>query len=229
MTTDIFKKQHAFWLMLIAFCLLNTACNWWSDEAEESTKKDKIEKKDDLLAHCNNGLYDGDETGIDCGGSCPTDCCQNKKFDANLGEKGIDCGGKCPTKCCENGIVDATNGETGIDCGGPCPDCKEEKKNDDKMIGISKPTSPLKKDLEKDLNELAKQKDRKESRSLAKTLNKKYAGSQIVVVGKQTKTYSIRDYTKNLTMQVGTNIKVAVQNVQENEGKLNVATIKEKK
>ena len=30
-------------------------------------------------------------------------------------------------------------------------------------------------------------------------------------------------------MQVGTNIKVAVQNVQENEGKLNVATIKEKK
>ena len=49
-------------------------------------------------ASCFNGIQDGDETGVDCGGSCAP----------------------CPT--CDDGIQNG--GETGIDCGGPdCDPC----------------------------------------------------------------------------------------------------------
>lgn len=49
-------------------------------------------------ASCFNGIQDGDETGVDCGGSCAP----------------------CPT--CDDGIQNG--GETGIDCGGPdCEPC----------------------------------------------------------------------------------------------------------
>lgn len=45
---------------------------------------------------CNNGLQDQDETGVDCGGSCPQqDCCGNGYADVDLGETGVDCGGSC--------------------------------------------------------------------------------------------------------------------------------------
>ena len=51
-------------------------------------------------AGCYNGQRDGDETGIDCGGSCPLDdCCANRAWDADLGELGIDCDGSCPRPC----------------------------------------------------------------------------------------------------------------------------------
>lgn len=49
---------------------------------------------------CSNGVLDGDETGIDCGGSC-TAC--------------------STTPSCTNGIQDGT--ETGVDCGGSCTVC----------------------------------------------------------------------------------------------------------
>eukprot|EP00755_Sulcionema_specki_P007195 Sspe_Gene.37565::Locus_18130_Transcript_1_1_Confidence_1.000_Length_1867::g.37565::m.37565 len=47
--------------------------------------------------NCSNGIQDGNETGIDCGGSCP------------------------PCGNCTNGIQDGN--ETGIDCGGNCTPC----------------------------------------------------------------------------------------------------------
>lgn len=54
------------------------------------------------FAHCNNGIQDADETGIDCGGA---DCAA------------------CPS--CTDGILNGS--ETGIDCGGPdCPACPAE-------------------------------------------------------------------------------------------------------
>jgi hypothetical protein len=46
---------------------------------------------------CNDGIQNGNETGVDCGGSCPA----------------------CPT--CTDGVQNG--GETGVDCGGPCPTC----------------------------------------------------------------------------------------------------------
>ena len=70
-------------------------------------------------AHCINGVQDGDETGVDCGGSC-TACPTCSDGIQNQGETGVDCGGPC-TECdlCVNGIQDGD--ETGIDCGGSCP------------------------------------------------------------------------------------------------------------
>eukprot|EP01043_Picozoa_sp_COSAG02_P074837 COSAG02_NODE_15161_length_1198_cov_1.061874_2_plen_296_part_01 len=73
---------------------------------------------------CSNGVLDGDETGIDCGGpTCPLRCGVDSTCDSDL-----DCTtGKCDMdtglcreysaiELCTNGIKDAH--ETDIDCGG---------------------------------------------------------------------------------------------------------------
>ena len=76
---------------------------------------------------CEDGIQNGAETGVDCGGpdcpDCPTDptCTDGIQ---NGAETGVDCGGPdcpaCPT--CEDGVQNGA--ETGVDCGGPdCPDC----------------------------------------------------------------------------------------------------------
>lgn len=53
---------------------------------------------------CSDGARNGDEQGIDCGGSCPNqDCCTNGARDPHLGELGVDCGGSC--KPCFKGTV----------------------------------------------------------------------------------------------------------------------------
>ena len=101
---------------------------------------------------CDPGLYDGiqngDEEGIDCGGSHPDDCPPASCFDGiqNGTETGIDCGDavgacpECPDASCNDGIQNihieinalSTKGyyvviETGIDCDDDhrtsCPDC----------------------------------------------------------------------------------------------------------
>jgi len=73
---------------------------------------------------CTDGVQNGQETGVDCGGpdcpACPTcnDGIQNGQ------ETGVDCGGPdcsaCPT--CNDGVQNGQ--ETGVDCGGPdCAAC----------------------------------------------------------------------------------------------------------
>lgn len=76
---------------------------------------------------CDDGIQNGEETGVDCGGpdcpDCPTEpSCEDGI--QNGQETGVDCGGPdcaaCPT--CDDGIQNGQ--ETGVDCGGPdCPDC----------------------------------------------------------------------------------------------------------
>ena len=78
---------------------------------------------------CNDGIQNGNETGIDCGGpdcaACPT--CNDGVMNGN--ETGIDCGGPDCAACdsCNDGIQNGN--ETGIDCGGPdcaaCPTCND--------------------------------------------------------------------------------------------------------
>ena len=70
---------------------------------------------------CNDGIQNGTETGVDCGGSCPP-CISCNDGIQNGTETGIDCGGSCPP-CftCNDGIQNGN--ETGIDCGGSCPPC----------------------------------------------------------------------------------------------------------
>ncbi|WP_165872219.1 glycosyl hydrolase [Tenacibaculum sp. M341] len=53
---------------------------------------------------CNDGIQNGDETGIDCGGSCPYTCDTSELPTCNDGEQngdetGIDCGGSCANTC----------------------------------------------------------------------------------------------------------------------------------
>jgi len=75
---------------------------------------------------CDDGIQNGDETGIDCGGSncpaCPPSCDDGIQ---NGDETGVDCGGSCApcvTVTCDDGIQ--TGDETGVDCGGSdCPAC----------------------------------------------------------------------------------------------------------
>jgi hypothetical protein len=70
---------------------------------------------------CDDGIQNGNETGVDCGGdcaACPT--CDDGVQNGN--ETGVDCGGDCaacPT--CDDGIQNGN--ETGIDCGGDCAAC----------------------------------------------------------------------------------------------------------
>ncbi|MEL6867009.1 MAG: GEVED domain-containing protein, partial [Bacteroidota bacterium] len=75
---------------------------------------------------CNDGVQNGNETGVDCGGpdcpACPT--CSDGVQNGN--ETGVDCGGPdcppCSGSTCSDGIQNGN--ETGVDCGGPdCPAC----------------------------------------------------------------------------------------------------------
>jgi hypothetical protein len=71
-------------------------------------------------ASCSDGLRNGDETGVDCGGSCAAKC-----DDGTACSLGGDCkSGLCNTgRCIETACSDhVKNGdETGVDCGGICP------------------------------------------------------------------------------------------------------------
>ena len=58
---------------------------------------------------CFDGIKNGDETGIDCGGSCKP------------------CASETKQPSCSDGI--RNQGETKIDCGGPCPPCKVSCEN----------------------------------------------------------------------------------------------------
>jgi hypothetical protein len=73
---------------------------------------------------CTDGIQNGNETGVDCGGptcvACPN--CFNGIQDGN--ETGIDCGPSCAQPChCSDGILNFD--EEDIDCGGSCLPCPE--------------------------------------------------------------------------------------------------------
>ena len=72
---------------------------------------------------CDDGILNGDETGIDCGGSCAA-CATCDDGILNGDETGIDCGGSCAAcATCDDGILNGD--ETGVDCGGPdCEPCQ---------------------------------------------------------------------------------------------------------
>jgi hypothetical protein len=94
-------------------------------------------------SHCVNGVHDGNETDVDCGGSCSP--CDNGKMcgidqDCQSGHclngicvecaTGTDCQSglcdanthTCTTATCLDGVKNG--GETDVDCGGPvCPGC----------------------------------------------------------------------------------------------------------
>lgn len=91
--------------------------------------------------HCIDDIWQPSlgETYYDCGGECaPCDPCWNGVRDGD--EVGIDCGGSCNRLCsslCGDGILNGT--ETELDCGGSecpaCPTCTDQIMNGDE-VGI---------------------------------------------------------------------------------------------
>ena len=75
---------------------------------------------------CYDGVKNGLEEGIDCGGLCaPCITCFDRIQNCHDGacEEGVDCGGPCPPcPTCFDGKQNCHDGECeqGIDCGGPC-------------------------------------------------------------------------------------------------------------
>ena len=93
----------------------NPACGNYYGEVEDYTI---------IITDCSDDLMNGDETDVDCGGSCPP-CGTCNDGVMNGAEMGVDCGGPdcvpCPT--CYDGIMNGD--ELGIDCGSPeCPPCE---------------------------------------------------------------------------------------------------------
>jgi hypothetical protein len=75
---------------------------------------------------CTDKLKNGDETDVDCGGSCETKCAFGKKCTGD-GDCGV---GTCVTNVCttcSNQVLDGD--ETDVDCGGSCTTkCAEAEK-----------------------------------------------------------------------------------------------------
>ncbi len=79
---------------------------------------------------CNDGVQNGDETGVDCGGSNCSPCATCNDGIQNGNETGVDCGGSCaPCVTCNDGVQNGD--ETGVDCGGSnCAPCNTGGCND---------------------------------------------------------------------------------------------------
>ncbi len=86
---------------------------------------------------CNDGIQNGNETGVDCGGPDCDACevpptCNDGEQNGN--ETGVDCGGP-DCDVCETCEDDIQNGnETGIDCGGPDCDACDDGGNPDEIF-----------------------------------------------------------------------------------------------
>ncbi len=64
----------------------------------------------DTTPTCNDGVQNGDETGVDCGGSCPA-CPPNPTCSdgiQNGDETSVDCGGSCPACPCNGNTITLT-------------------------------------------------------------------------------------------------------------------------
>lgn len=72
---------------------------------------------------CENGVQDGSETDVDCGGSCGP-CRLGGSCNANADCESAFCrSGSCATPACDDGSLNGT--ESDIDCGGSgCPACE---------------------------------------------------------------------------------------------------------
>jgi len=82
-------------------------------------------------ATCNDGIQNGNETGVDCGGPDCDACVSCDDGIQNGNETGVDCGGPDCDACvsCNDGIQNGN--ETGVDCGGPdCDPCDNGGSNE---------------------------------------------------------------------------------------------------
>jgi len=68
---------------------------------------------------CADGMKDGTETDVDCGGSCGATCTLGLTCATGLDcVSGVCSGLKCASPACDDGVKNG--GESDVDCGGPC-------------------------------------------------------------------------------------------------------------
>lgn len=77
-----------------------------------------------LNPQCDDLLRNGEESDVDCGGTCGP-CSIGRSCDSSPDCTNGNCvSGRCAPLPCENGVLDTANGETDIDCGGSaCRKC----------------------------------------------------------------------------------------------------------
>src|SRR5438132_159576 len=79
----------------------------------------------DMAMTCSDGVRDGDESDVDCGGGC-VPCGAGRTCNG---------GGDCASGFCTNTVCDAAScsdgtkngGESDVDCGGGCMGCAQGK------------------------------------------------------------------------------------------------------
>jgi hypothetical protein len=79
------------------------------------------------MPSCDDKVVDGDETDVDCGGSCPKACAEDMKCGAGTDCASTSCSNGVCVSPCNNTTTDGS--ETDTDCGGSCTKkCAEDKK-----------------------------------------------------------------------------------------------------
>lgn len=114
----------------------------WTADASLGFTPDTWEAPPPPDPTCSDGLLNGDEQGVDCGGSCAPALCSSCSDGLQNGdEAGVDCGGSCAPETgecpsCSDGIQNGD--EEGVDCGGSClpvsgecPSCSDGLQNGD--------------------------------------------------------------------------------------------------
>lgn len=139
-TDDSYKDRSSIPLNFTEItCFPDWNCSDWSiclpqgfqvrrcndlNRCNSSIFKPNLTQACDYIPKCDDGIQNGDEQGIDCGGHCYKQCLVETCFDGikNQNEVGIDCGGVCD-ECkdimtCYDGVKNGD--EENVDCGGSC-------------------------------------------------------------------------------------------------------------
>lgn len=97
------------------------------NKCDDNRTKPDTARLCNYTATCDDGLKNGIEEGVDCGGPCPA-CPTCDDGIQNQGEGGVDCGGPCPNPCpgCDDAIQNQN--ESDVDCGGECSPCAGGRK-----------------------------------------------------------------------------------------------------
>ena len=120
---DAVYKYASFGLALIALGALGCSARGHSPTADGGGVDGAGGTRDGAPSTCNNGRQDGDETHLDCGGSCspcPDGAGCTVKEDC---ESGVCTNESCMIPTCSDGVKNGR--EAGVDCGTiSCPRCE---------------------------------------------------------------------------------------------------------
>ena len=95
-------------------------------DTQDASAQDAAAQDANVAPSCMDGLRDGNESDVDCGGACPSRCLNGAMCSTDLDCASSHCDdvGRCapmPDPRCDDGMQNGT--ETGVDCGGVCPAC----------------------------------------------------------------------------------------------------------